>query len=158
MPKKLKILEYPQKKLLIECKEVTEVTFNLHNLASDMMYTMGQVGGVGLAANQVGRSVRLIVMKVTEPYVMFNPKVLKMAAAEQTRKEGCLSFPDTLIEIPRAKWIKVQFRDINWEKRTLRFSGLEARCVLHEIDHLNGKTMLDVMPPLSIIHKREEKA
>lgn len=115
-------------------------------LAKDMIYTLSQCGGIGLAAPQVGVNINLIILKVGTVHlterVMFNPVIL---SSEGTKwmEEGCLSLPGKTVNLKRAKRIKVKYQDIDGNEIVEKFTNLPARVVLHEIDHLRGILMTD---------------
>jgi peptide deformylase len=122
----------------------------LRQLAADMLETMHNAGGVGLAANQVGSLQRIIVVDVSgidelkdePPMVMVNPVVVKEEGSS-IMEEGCLSIPDIREEVERPERIVVQYKDLNWDDREVEAEGFPARVMLHEMDHLNGVLFID---------------
>lgn len=126
--------------LLKRCKEIKELTPRLKTLIEDMIETMRQENGVGLAAPQVGILKRLMVIEIEEgkPYVFINPVILEKHG-EQTGYEGCLSVPGKIGIVKRPQSVKVEAYDGNMEKFTLECEDLFARAVCHECDHLDGK-------------------
>lgn len=122
----------------------------LSQLAADMLETMHNAGGVGLAANQVGVLQRMIVVDVSEfeehkdlpPTVMINPLVVKEEGS-WVMEEGCLSIPDVRDEVERPERITIRYKDLDWSDRELDLSGFPGRVALHEIDHLNGVLFID---------------
>jgi peptide deformylase len=140
---------YGSKVLRKRAEEVEEVTPALSKFADDMLETMYQANGVGLAAPQVGRSIRLIVVDVApegeerRPYHIFNPKVVDrrgLCAAE----EGCLSIPGVWADVERPEVITVEGLDRDGKPLRLEdITGLLARCIQHEIDHLDGVLFVD---------------
>ncbi len=119
-------------------------------LADNMLETMHKANGIGLAANQVGVLQRIVVVDITgtegidqfDPLVMMNPEVLDhegMWALE----EGCLSLPELRDEVQRPERIRVGYRDLHFDQRTLEVGGLLGRVILHELDHLNGVLFID---------------
>ena len=149
---KLKIVKYSDKKHSILTKKthpIKEITPEIQQLASDMIETMYSVPGVGLAANQVGKSLSIIVIDITKeknsPVVLFNPCVTEKKG-RVAFEEGCLSFPGINIEIKRPSYVKVNALNSKGKPITLQADGLLSRVLQHEIDHLEGKTMLDRIP------------
>ncbi|MDX1472228.1 MAG: peptide deformylase [Flavobacteriaceae bacterium] len=141
--KVLDILTWPNEILKIPCVEVEEINEDRLELANDMLHTIeSSSDGIGLSANQVGRSERLVVMKVRKPYIMFNPVIVKTSKGKMDSVEGCLSFPGKEVIVRRWKWVAVEFTDENGERVRKKFRELESRCVQHEIDHLNGILMI----------------
>jgi peptide deformylase len=133
-----------------KAKTIRELDDELRHQAADMMETMHRASGIGLAANQVGSLQRIIVVDVSgmddapgaTPLVMVNPEVLS-EEGRWVMEEGCLSIPDIREEVERAERIRVRFRDIDFRVQELDTEGLQARVILHEIDHLNGVLFFD---------------
>lgn len=132
---------------------VKEFNHDVLKLIMDMFETMRKANGIGLAANQVGVLKRVIVVDVSEveglehvkPMAMINPEVV----VEKDRwimEEGCLSVPQVRDEVERAEKIIVNYKDTNFETKTVEASGVLARVILHEIDHLNGILFIDHLP------------
>ena len=153
MAQKLKILKFPDPKLRIVAKKVTKFDKSLQNLASDMLYTMYEENGIGLAATQVDEHIRLIVMDLSEerdkPMFFVNPvyKILdnhSMASFE----EGCLSIPGFNEEITRPDKINLTWQDLEGNSHNEEPEGLLTICIQHEIDHLEGKLMVDYISPI----------
>lgn len=121
------------------CKEVKEVTPRVQELIDDMIETMYEANGVGLAAPQVGILKRLVVIDVTgdNPYVIINPKILE-ADGEQTGYEGCLSLPGKSGLVTRPNHVKIVYQDENMETKELEGTELLARAICHELEHLDG--------------------
>ena len=113
-------------------------------IADKMSEAMVKFGGIGLSANQVGLNYRMFVMKSEDKGIVpfFNPQLTKVSQDTDMMKEGCLSFPDIYLMIKRSKVIELRYQDVNGQEHTLRLEGLAARCVQHEIDHLNGVLFL----------------
>lgn len=143
----LPILKYPDKRLNIVASSVNEEEFkdniHLYLVVNNMFETMENAGGIGLAATQVNIHKRIIVMKVTLPIVIINPVVISKSEKLITFREGCLSFPNVNIELERSSMIHVAYRDIDGNLLERSFSDLEAICIQHEIDHLDGITFKD---------------
>ncbi len=145
----LPIYLYGQKVLRKRATDVAKVTPELAKLAEDMVETMYKSAGIGLAAPQVGHSIRLIVVDVTgedeekKPHHLFNP-VVTVAKGACSAEEGCLSVPGVWADVERAETITVEFLDKQGKPSALRnIEGLLARCIQHEIDHLNGVLFVD---------------
>ena len=161
---RLEIVKYPAPVLLQKAKPVTEFDERLKRLVEDMFETMYAASGVGLAAPQVGESLRLFVMDCSsgrdpkQRVALINPTIVE-TAGEQDGDEGCLSFPGLYERVSRANQILVQFQDIEGKEHRLEGIQLTARCVLHENDHLDGKVFLDRMSPLkrSILQRKIKK-
>lgn len=120
------------------CKEVKEVTPRITELIGDMLDTMYEANGVGLAAPQVGILRRIVVIDIGEgPVVMINPKILE-TSGEQTGDEGCLSLPGKAGAVTRPNYVKVIAYDENMEEYEIEGTELMARAMCHEIDHLDG--------------------
>ena len=112
-------------------------------LAQDMIDTMTDYRGVGLAAPQIGVFRRLIVANLSDAvYVMYNPEIIKKSGTQMS-DEGCLSIPDRHVHVTRAKDIKVRFHGANGVRGTRKFKGMDAAIIQHEIDHLNGVLITD---------------
>lgn len=126
------------------------------DLEEQMVQTMMQENGRGLAASQVGIKARVFVMKtellkeVTTPFAVFNPNVLAQDPELEQDYEGCLSFPNLILPVKRAKHIVVEFFDRDNNKCIIRLDGIDARCFLHELDHLNGVCFTDGMSKLKL--------
>ena len=121
------------------CKEVTEMTPRTKMLIEDMLDTMYEANGVGLAAPQVGILKRIVVIDVTgdEPYVLINPKILE-TEGEQTGPEGCLSVPGKSGQVTRPNYVKVTALNAYMQPFVLEGTELLARAICHELDHLDG--------------------
>ncbi len=125
------------------CKPVKEVTDRIKTLIEDMIETMYDADGVGLAAPQVGVLKRVVVIDVGEgPFVMINPRVLE-TSGEQTGSEGCLSVPGKCGIVTRPSYAKVLAYNENMEPVEIEGTELKARAMLHEIDHLDGKLYVE---------------
>ena len=121
------------------CKAVTEVTPRIRELIEDMLDTMYEANGVGLAAPQVGILKRIVVVDVTgeDPYILINPKILEISG-EQTGQEGCLSVPGKCGIVTRPNYVKVEAYDVNMKPFQVEGEELLARAICHELDHLEG--------------------
>lgn len=149
------ILIHPDPRLKKVCAPVTDITGDLSQLADDMLETMYDAPGIGLAAPQVGVLERLIVMDCVKeegaaprPTVMFNPEIVAVSDALNVYEEGCLSIPEQYAEVTRPAEVEVAWIDQQGNPQKATFDGLWATCVQHEIDHLNGKLFIDYLKPL----------
>ena len=149
------ILIHPDPRLKTRASPVTEVTDDLRVLAKDMLDTMYDAPGIGLAAPQVGVLSRVLVMDCVkdpdqepEPMVLINPEVIEASEELASYEEGCLSIPEQYAEVQRPAEVKVRWMDLEGAQREAHFDGLWATCVQHEIDHLNGKLFIDYLKPL----------
>lgn len=139
------IREYGDEVLEKECKEVTKVSLRTKILINDMLDTMYEAMGVGLAAPQVGILKRIVVIDIGEgPIVLINPKIIE-TAGEQTGEEGCLSVPGKSGLVTRPNYVKVRAYDEDMEEVEYEGEGLLARAFCHEIDHLSGKLYVDLV-------------
>ncbi|WP_226782139.1 peptide deformylase [Oceaniglobus trochenteri] len=151
----LDILIHPDPRLKKAATPVAEVTPALRTLAADMLETMYDAPGIGLAAPQVGVLQRLIVLDCVKeegaaprPIVMVNPEVTWASDELSVYDEGCLSIPEQYGEVERPAEVDVRWHDLDMAEHSERFSGLWATCVQHEIDHIDGKLFIDYLKPL----------
>jgi len=146
----LPIYTYGAPVLRKKAQPVKQVGDDIIKLIMDMFDTMHKANGIGLAANQVGRLQRVIVLDISgteetkdvKPLALINPEVVSQEGA-WTVEEGCLSIPDVREEVERAEVITVRYKDANFKNVELEADGLLARVILHEIDHLNGVLFTD---------------
>ncbi|MEK6286123.1 MAG: peptide deformylase [Acidobacteriota bacterium] len=149
----LNVVKYGDPILTKLAEEVTEFDENLRKLVDDMFETMYGAPGVGLAAPQVGVLKRLFVMDCStgkdkkQKAVLINP-VIETEEGEQIGDEGCLSFPGMFLEIKRPQRVVVRARDTDGSEMTLDVMDLQARCVSHETDHLDGELFINYLSPL----------
>ena len=133
---------------------VTAVDAEVRQLADDMLETMYAAPGLGLAAPQVGISRRVVVIDVSEkddekhPFVMINPEIVRRSETLNVHEEGCLSIPDVRVEIERPAEVVVKFLDRDGKVQEVQADDLFATCIQHEIDHLDGKMLIDYMSRL----------
>ena len=126
-------------------RPVDKMTPRIQDLITDMLDTMYDAMGVGLAAPQVGILKRIVVIDVGEgPIVLINPEILE-TSGEQTGDEGCLSVPGMAGQVTRPNYVKVKALDVNMEEQILEGEGLLARAFCHEIDHLDGKMYTELV-------------
>jgi peptide deformylase len=158
----LEILHYPDERLRQEAQAIPEVDGEMRQLIDDMLETMYAARGVGLAAPQVDRHLRLLVMDVSddqsEPLALVNPEIIA-ASGEQDGEEGCLSLPGVFEPVVRAAEITARFTDREGNQREEVFTDLGARCVQHELDHLDGTLFVDYLSKLkrNRLRKKMEK-
>lgn len=149
------ILIHPDPRLRKPAEPVAELSDALRQLADDMLETMYDAPGVGLAAPQVGVGSRLIVMDCVKeegaprrPMQLFNPVIVAASDRLSSYEEGCLSIPEQYAEVTRPAEVTVRWIDRDGTERQEDFAGLWATCVQHEIDHLDGKLFIDYLTPL----------
>ena len=153
MPEKLKILIFPDPRLRKVAKKVTKFDKSLQILAEDMLETMYDANGIGLAATQVNKHIRLIVMDLSEernePKIFVNPsfKILKGHKMYEF-EEGCLSIPGFNETLARPDKIELTWQDLRGKTHVDKPEGLLTVCIQHEIDHLDGKLMVDYISAL----------
>jgi peptide deformylase len=161
----LKILIFPDPRLRTVAKAVEKVDDSLKKLTEDMLETMYEGSGIGLAATQVDIHKRVIVVDISEkkdePLVLINPVLKKVIDPElKTYSEGCLSVPGFYEELERPSEIEISFQDVNGQDNTLIANGLLSVVVQHEMDHLEGKMMVDSISNVKreMIRKKLSKA
>ncbi len=158
----LNILHYPDPRLRNKAEPVAEVTDEIRQLADDMLETMYEAPGIGLAAIQVNINKRVIVIDISEdksdPLILINPEVIA-AEGEREFEEGCLSVPEAYEAVTRADKVRVTAVSLEGEDYTFDADGLLATCIQHEIDHLDGKLFVDYLSNLKRqrIRKKLEK-
>ncbi|MEM7732970.1 MAG: peptide deformylase [Pseudomonadota bacterium] len=146
------ILIHPDPRLKKVSEDVPDISDDLRALADDMLETMYDAPGIGLAAPQIGVLSRLIVLDCAKdeggdprPLVMFNPRVVAHSDETNVYEEGCLSIPEQFADVTRPKVVDVTWMDRDGVEQTETFDGLWATCVQHEIDHLDGKLFIDYL-------------
>ena len=149
------IVLHPDARLKKKSVEVENITDALIKLAEDMMETMYDAPGIGLAAPQIGVLERLIVMDCAkkedeepDPIIMVNPTIIASSEENSVYEEGCLSIPEHFAEITRPEFVQVEWIDLGGKQHSEEFNGLKATCLQHEIDHLNGKLFIDYLGPM----------
>lgn len=136
------------------------VDANSEEVESTMIRLMQTFRGVGLAANQVGLLKRVFVIKLKdseEPFAVFNPVVLSESKELQDSEEGCLSFPELFLGVKRPKEIEVSYVDKLGKECTMKLSGIDARCFLHELDHLNGVVFTEKVSSMKLMLARKKQ-
>jgi peptide deformylase len=150
----LPIIKLPDPILRQVSKPVEQVDDDVRRLVADMFATMYKAPGVGLAAIQVAVPRRLLVLDVAEkddapePIAMINPKILELGDQLRMHEEGCLSIPDTHVEIERPASLRVRYLDETGSPKELEAEGLLATAIQHEIDHLDGRLIIDFLSKL----------
>ena len=158
----LPILEFPDPRLRLEAKPVEVFDARLRQLADDMLESMYEAPGIGLAASQVDVHRRFMVIDVSEdrsqPRVFVNPQI-SAREGEQVYQEGCLSVPGIFADVTRGETITVTALDRHGAGFELQADGLLAVCIQHEMDHLVGKVFVDYLSPLkrSLLLRKLEK-
>ena len=158
----LPVIKYGDPILRKPVKDISDFT-SLPNLAKQMFNTMYEESGIGLAANQVGWSLNLLVFDTSnidqeedsKPYILINSKIIKIKGSI-VLEEGCLSVPDIRAEIERPETITLRYQDLDKNFHENTFTGIISRVIQHELDHLQGKYFIDYLPPAKklLIKKR----
>ncbi|MCW5238142.1 peptide deformylase [Verminephrobacter eiseniae] len=148
----LPILCYPDPRLHRIARPVLAVDERIRALADDMLATMYQAQGIGLAATQVDVHERLLVVDVSDahdqPLVLINPEIIWTSAEKQTHNEGCLSVPGIYDDVERFDAVHVRALDAQGQPQVIEADGLLAMCLQHEMDHLLGKVFVQYLSPL----------
>tara|TARA_Y100001970_G_scaffold96503_1_gene121549 strand:- start:512 stop:1036 length:525 start_codon:yes stop_codon:yes gene_type:complete len=160
------IITVPNEMLKRISEPIEKVGTNEKKLINDLFETMYNSNGIGLAAVQVGILKRVLVIDVSakdekkNPLSFINPSIKKLSDETSIYEEGCLSIPETFIEIERPKICEVEYIDIDGKKRYLKCDGLLSTCLQHEINHLDGKLIIDHLSKLKkdIIIKKISKS
>lgn len=149
------ILLHPDPRLKAKAKPVDDLSDDLRKLADDMLETMYDAPGIGLAAPQIGQGVRLLVMDCVKeeaeeprPLVMFNPEIVSASDEMSVYNEGCLSIPEIYEDVTRPAEVEVKWLTRDGTETSEVMTGLWATCVQHELDHLDGKLFVDYLSPL----------
>jgi peptide deformylase len=164
---KLPIVTLPDPVLRKLSAPVERVDDELRRLADDMLETMYAAPGVGLAAVQVGIPRRLVVLDVADeneppqPLVLVNPEIVALGSQTRVHEEGCLSIPDFRIEIERPSTLTLRYLDRDGIEREIEADGLLATAIQHEVNHLDGKLIIDFLSPLKrdmVVRKFKKQA
>ncbi len=155
----LTVLRFPDDRLRTKAQDVVEVTDNIRQVVDNMLATMYQEKGIGLAATQVDIHQRIVVIDVSEdnnqPYVLINPEIIKQSDEIVINEEGCLSVPGYYAKVNRHSTVTVAALDRKGNKFTLDADELLAICIQHELDHLAGILFVDY---LSMLKRQRIKA
>ena len=147
----LTILEFPDERLRNKAVPVEAFDDSLKQLASDMLETMYQAPGIGLAATQVNVHKSLVVIDISDeknaPLILINPELIQSSGQEES-EEGCLSVPGFFETVKRADAIRIKAQDLDGKSFEMEADGLLAVCIQHEMDHLKGKLFVDYLSPL----------
>lgn len=150
--KLLPILRYPDPRLHTVAKPVGRIDARIRQLIEDMLLTMYDANGIGLAATQVDVHERLVIIDVSEerdaPLVLINPEITWASSTKEKADEGCLSVPEIYDGVERSVAVKVRALDADGNSREIQAEGLLAVCVQHELDHLIGKVFVEYLSPL----------
>lgn len=158
----LPVLRFPDPRLRTVAKPAENVDDTIKKLIGDMFDTMYAERGVGLAATQVDRHIRVVVADCAaeeekpQPIAFVNPEIICASDEQETCQEGCLSVPEIYADVERAERVTVKARDKNGEEFTMDCEGLLAVCIQHEIDHLNGKLFVDYLSPAKQLQIRDK--
>lgn len=154
------IREYGDEVLTRKCKEVKEMTPRVKELIEDMLETMYEAGGVGLAACQVGVLKRIVVIDVTgdDPHILINPRIVE-SSGEQTGSEACLSVPGKCGTVTRPNYVRAEALDVNMKPVVLEGTEFLARAICHELDHLDGHVYVEKVegPLQDAVYEEEEE-
>ncbi len=148
------IIKLPDKRLRLVSEPVKRIDAGIHKLVEDMFETMYAAPGIGLAAIQVGVGKRLFTADLSkkeearEPQVFINPEIVWASDEKATHEEGCLSIPEYYEDVERPVQVKVKYLDLDGKAHEIEADGLLARCVQHEIDHINGVLFIDHLSKL----------
>jgi peptide deformylase len=145
-----RIVRYGEPVLREMCEPVDKIDDEVRELVQDMFDTLRNARGLGLAAPQVGVNLRVFIIDLSqvdfdaEPLIVINPEIINKQGSE-SGEEGCLSFPGLFFEVERAEQVTLDYHDLDGNPKRLEASGLAARAIQHEYDHLNGKLFIDYL-------------
>lgn len=149
---KRNILSFPDPRLHTVAKPVQGIDTRIRTLVADMLETMYDASGIGLAATQIDVHERLVVLDISEernqPMVLINPEIVWASDEKVLNEEGCLSVPGIYDGVERSTSVRVTALDADGEMRTIEADGLLAVCIQHELDHLLGKVFVEYLSPL----------
>ena len=140
-------------------QRISKVDTSIRNLAKDMLQSMYSAKGIGLAAPQIGIHKELLVIDINyedsaaEPLILINPEITAFGSTLNSYEEGCLSIPGVYLNVIRPSTIKLKFRDEMGRPRKMKAEGLLARCIQHEMDHLNGVLFVDRVSSIEDLNK-----
>lgn len=141
----MKVLYLGEKTLQLPSQPIEHIDDALHELIRNMFITMEEDRGIGLAAPQIGKNIRLFVVKIDDGVerVFINPLIIGTSEKQCSFEEGCLSIPQIYADVTRPESVTVQYQDINGRRKKIEASGLLARVIQHEYDHLEGILFID---------------
>ncbi|MGL4239654.1 MAG: peptide deformylase [Beijerinckiaceae bacterium] len=148
------IIVIPDPQLRLTSAPVAKITKEIEALADDMLETMYDAPGIGLAAIQIGVPQRIVTIDLAkkdepnDPIVFVNPEILAASEETSTYEEGCLSIPEYYEEVTRPAAVRIRWMDLKGKTQEMDADGLMATCIQHEIDHLNGKLFIDYLSKL----------
>jgi len=160
----MKLIKAPNAWLEKSVRDFDFDTLDAVEISGEMCKIMMAKDGIGLAANQVGLDARIFVMRpienpdVIKPFAVINPIIREVGSEIEVAKEGCLSYPGLYLDVPRPTKVVAQFLDIDAKECIIEFTGIDARCFLHEYDHLEGIVYTDRVSKLKLdIAKKKQK-
>jgi peptide deformylase len=163
----LPIVTLPDPLLRVTSTPIQSIDADVKRLAADMLETMYDAPGIGLAAIQVGAPKRLVVLDLADdgedkrPMVLINPRIVSLGNEMRVYEEGCLSLPDVRIEIERPSTVRLAYQDLDGAAHEIDADGLLATAIQHEADHLDGKLIIDFLTSLKrdmVIRRFKKKA
>ena len=155
----LEIYKFGDEVLRKNSQRISKVDTSIRNLAKDMLQSMYSAKGIGLAAPQIGIHKELLVIDINyedsaaEPLILINPEITAFGSTLNSYEEGCLSIPGVYLNVIRPSTIKLKFRDEMGRPRKMKAEGLLARCIQHEMDHLNGVLFVDRVSSIEDLNK-----
>ncbi len=161
---KREILQYPDRRLRTPARAVDVIDERIQALIDDMFETMYDAPGIGLAATQIDVHERIVVIDISEdgsaPRVLINPEILERASECDVAEEGCLSIPGYADDVERPERVRIRALDRDGTSTEIEAEGLLARCIQHEVDHLDGRLFIDYLSELKRkrLRRRYEKA
>lgn len=158
----MQLIKHPNKWLQTQTKPFDFSALDAVEISGKMIDTMTRLGGLGLAANQVAIDAQIFVMKptllqTTEPFEVINPVILSVSEETENGPEGCLSYPELWLDVKRPKSIVAKYFDKNQKECIIELVDLDARCFLHEYDHLQGITFEDRVSKLRLDRARKKQ-
>lgn len=154
-PSLLDIVTWPNEVLSTKCEDVTEFNDELKHLIIDMYYTMRIHDGIGLAAPQIGKNIRLTTIMLEQPLILINPCIIQ-TEGKQTTEEGCLSVPGYFSNVTRAEKIRVVYQNEEGVHNQLTAKGFAAVVIQHELEHLDGKVFVENLSPIKQFRAKQK--
>lgn len=145
--------------LRTRCEIIPEINDEFRDVVDQMSDLMLEKNGIGLAAPQVGLPWRMFIIRTSETDIIpvVNPKIISHSNSVSTDKEGCLSFPNLVLSIKRPEEVRVSYTAYDGEEVTVDLSGINARCLLHELDHINGVVFTDLVPKTKLLMAKSKR-